>query len=360
MAGLFRFSNAVSDISKFIQTYRELYKNFSSLQQQGKFFDHDDASTFLALSGLASSQGAIGYTAIKRSRRPDRSRDPLYNQHKMYSEMYRMLGWYEPGTKQTNFRMTEYGEYIFESKQNSDEERNLFSLNLLHIASPNAMTEIKGMNVLRPFPMILKLMNRLGGCICRDEIIIGVLACSNDREQGVIENITNKILDIRKIGKKELDRKITELNIENGYTTPATSQNYTRFPIAAMKWIGWAEGCNLKGIYGNKSIAFLRLTEQGKKLAERIEDSIDIRMNDLKNFSQEEQACFVIWSNLHQLEELGYNLSDYSSAKKILKTKAEKIFEMYNIKDNSSLLFFGYQEAPRYLLEIGDKILNEL
>ncbi len=162
MAGLFRFSNAVSDISKFIQTYRSLYQEFSDLPP-GKCFDHDDAGAFLALNGLASSQGAIGQTALQRSRRPDRSRDPLYNQHKAYSEMYRMLGWYEPGTRQTNFRITEFGEYVYESKRDSDEERNLFALNILHIASPNAMTEVKVMNILRPFPLILKVANRLGG-----------------------------------------------------------------------------------------------------------------------------------------------------------------------------------------------------
>ena len=81
MAGVFRFSNAVSDISKFIQTYCTLYEHF---KEADHFFDHKEASEFLATKGLASSLGAVGKEAVKRSRRADTSRDPLYNQHKMY------------------------------------------------------------------------------------------------------------------------------------------------------------------------------------------------------------------------------------------------------------------------------------
>lgn len=359
MAGLFRFSNAVSDISKFIQTYRSLYENFSILPE-GSSFNHDDAGAFLALNGLASSQGAIGQTALERSRRPDRSRDPLYNQHKMYSEIYRMLGWYEPGTMQTNFRMTEFGEYVYSSIKDSNEERNLFALNILHIASPNAMTEVRGQNILRPFPLILRLALRLGGCICRDEIILGVLACNDDRVPNIVDTTAEYILSLRRQGKGALETAINALNKDNGFSTAATSQNYTRFPIAAMKWTGWAEGINMKGIYGNTSMAFLRLTPSGTKIAQELEDAVDIRMEDIKSYSPNIQASFIMWSNLHQLEMLGYDLSDYALAKKQLQANAALIFNKFGISNTKRLLFFGYQEAPRSLLRMGDQILENL
>ena len=111
MAGVFRFSNAVSDIGKFINTYKELYR---SLKNRGAF-SHDDATETLIYKGLVSSSGAIGKEAIKRSRRKDRSRDSLYNQLKSYSEMYRMLGWYNPASNRSQFLISEFGEYIFES-----------------------------------------------------------------------------------------------------------------------------------------------------------------------------------------------------------------------------------------------------
>ena len=78
---MFRFSNAVSDISKFIDTYKSLYVDLKDHND----FTHDDATESLISKGLVSSSGAIGNEAMKRSRREDRSRDPLYNQLKMYS-----------------------------------------------------------------------------------------------------------------------------------------------------------------------------------------------------------------------------------------------------------------------------------
>lgn len=357
MSSLFRFSNAVSDITKFIQTYRCLYAHFGNLPKN-QYFDHDDAAEFLALNGLASSQGAVGEVALQRSRRPDRSRDPLYNQHKMYSEIYRMLGWYEPATRQTCFRMAEFGQYIYESK--GEEERNLFALNTLHIASPNQMTEVKGQNVLRPFPMILKLAQRLDGYICRDEIILGVLACANDRQNDVLDQTAQRIARIRRCGKTALDNEITILNKENGYSTPATSQNYTRFPIAAMKWNGWAEGMSTNTIYKNVSVKFLKLTNEGVLLAKKLENTIDVRFEDIVRYSPREQAAFVAWSNMHQLSKLGYDLGEYSFIKEKLYQISSKIMTAFKINDDSDLLFFGYQESPRSLLKYSDELMESL
>ena len=108
--GVFRFSNAVSDIRKFIETYKVIYGEL----KETKNFTHDDATNTLIQHGLVSSSGAIGDEAINRSRRDDRSRDPLYNQLKMYSEIYRMLGWYHPGTKRTTFKIS-YGKTLCRS-----------------------------------------------------------------------------------------------------------------------------------------------------------------------------------------------------------------------------------------------------
>ena len=41
---------------------------------------------------------------------------------------------------------------------------------------------------------------------------------------------------------------------EQNLGSPATLQNYTRFPIAVMKWADWVNGVNMKGVYGDSSI----------------------------------------------------------------------------------------------------------
>lgn len=358
MAGIFRFPNAVSDIDKFIQTYRSLYNNFFPITLRGEYFNHKEASDFLAKNGLASSSGAIGTEAIRRSRRDDTSRDPLYNQHKMYSEIYRMLGWYEPGTKKTNFKIPEYGSYIAVNEE-EDVVKKLFSLNLLHIVSPNPLTSVRGRNILRPFPLILKMLDSLDGYLSRDEMIISVLACQNDRNPSYIDEQTNLIKQLRQQSYEEIQKKMKKLMSDAHIKSNDVLPNYTRFPIAAMKWTGWAEGINSDSFYNNKNLKYLRQTPAGKEITRFVSDATDIRYEDISSYSEIEQAAFVVWSNIHQLEKATFNTEEYSDKIDYLQLTASEIFKKYKINNNTDLLFFGYQEAPRSILKKGDELIGE-
>ena len=357
MAGVFRFSNAVSDISKFIQTYRSIYQHFYPLTKEGHYFGHKEAYEFLATNGLASSLGAIGQEAIRRSEREDTSRDPLYNQHKMYSEIYRMLGWYEPGSKKTNFNIPEYGEYIAEVEDET--VAKLFALNALHIVSPNPLTNVKGGNILRPFPMILKMMAALDGYLYRDEMILTVLACPNDRDEAYVETAAAWIKRLRSEGIDSLQREIERLKAAVGISSNDALPNYTRFPIAAMKWTGWAEGVSCRKYYNGRSLTYLALTEKGKETLERINNAIDIRFEDLLHYTREEQAAFSIWSNLYQLRKVGFDTSGYAEVITLLEDIAQDIFADFKIHSYPEMLYFGYQEAPREILNIGNRIIGE-
>lgn len=359
MPGVFRFPNAASDIGKFIKSYQSIYNHFIDYTKQGFYFDHHQASEFLALNGLASSLGAIGNEAVKRSRRADNSRDPLYNQHKMYSELYRMLGWYEPGSKRTNFLLPEYGGYIAEN--NDETVRKLFSLNFLHITSPNPLTTIRGGNVLRPVPLILKMLGSLGGYLSRDEMILSVLACPNDHDNNsnYLKDQVNRINNLRSNNITGLNNEISNLMGTNNIRSKDVLPNYTRFPIAALKWTGWAESINNRSFYNGKNLRYLRLTSKGKQVLDCINQSIDIRYNDLLGYTDEEKAAFVAWSNLHQLGCLGFDTNCYSNSIHNLLTIADRIFSHFNITLSTKLLFFGYQEAPRDILKLGDQFLKE-
>lgn len=357
MAGVFRFSNAVSDMTKIIQTYCSIYEHFYPTTSQGIYFGHREAYQFLASTGLASSLGAIGEEAIRRSEREDTSRDPLYNQHKMYSEIYRMLGWYEPGSMQTNFNLPEYGDYIAHS--DSDTVAKLFAMNVLHIVSPNPLTNVRGGNILRPFPLILKLMGKLDGIISRDELILTVLACPNDRKENYIEDAAKRIRAIRSKGTTELRKEIVKLKAAVRVSSDDVLPNYTRFPIAALKWTNWVEGKKIKGIYPDKSVKFLEITKDGRNALDRVNAALDIRYEDLEHYSSEEKAAFVVWSNLFQLGKVGFNISEYSDVIDLLEQKAKAIFNDFHVKDYNELLFFGYQEAPRDILRIGNELIGE-
>ncbi len=357
MAGVFRFSNAVSDIDRFISTYKQLYKHFIDKTNNGEYFNHVEAASFLALEGLASSLGAIGAEALSRSTRADKSRDPLYNQHKSYSEIFRMLGWYEAGSMQTNFKLSEYGEYIAET-DDPKILKKLLSLNFLHIASPNPSTTVRGGNVLRPFSTTLKLMSLLDGRINRDEMIIGVLACEDDTDSNVLQRTARQIRAMREEGFDAVKRGISDIMYENDMQSDATLGNYTRFPISALKWAGWAESENNRSVYG-RSVKFLRLTDMGEELADRLMQMPDIRLKDILKYSEKEQASFVVLSNLQKLAKIGFELGSYTDCIPLLIENCKRILSDYNITDDE-YLFFGYQEATKDLLRKGDQILEKM
>ena len=353
MAGVFRFSNAVSDIRKFIDTYKVIYEKLKDKVD----FTHDDATEALIDNGLVSSSGAIGQEAVNRSRRADRSRDPLYNQLKMYSEIYRMLGWYKPGSSRTNFVIPDYGEYIYDA--DGEILRSHYELNVLHIVSPNPLVQIRGGNILRPFPLILKLLERLDGIILRDEIILTVLACGNDREENYIDEAEKFVRTLRG-DKKRLDNAMNALVKSSGISR-TTLGNYTRFILASLKWLGYANPKRISGIYGKRAINVYEQTERAKQKVKDLEDSIDIRYSDLENFSDDENTAFAVYILYYHLNQIGYDITDQETQELIAKVSdhSQPIIEQYGISDESNILYFPYQETPLAILQNAKKYFNQ-
>jgi len=350
MAGVFRFSNAVSDIRKFIETYKMIYNQLHETSD----FTHDQVAKALVNSGMASSSGAIGKEALIRSTRKDRSRDPLYNQVKMYSEIYRMLGWYVPGSQRTNFNIPEYGEYIFDATGSL--LKNHFELNVLHIVSPNPLVEIRSRNILRPFPLILKILDKVDGLIHRDEIILTVLACSNDRVNTYVEEATERILSIRG-NFSRLEDEYEKLMAENNINSKDVLRNYTRFVMATLKWLNYAQPKRFRGIYGSRSVMMYKQTEDGIIKAKEVNDCVDIRNADLDHYTLEERAAFTLYSIFYHLDILGYDMSSYDVQRKTVKSISKNILRDTSISAGRNFLYFGYQESSKEEKEYAESLI---
>src|SRR5437667_12624448 len=89
---MIRFANPGSDIDGFTRIFQALVDALEARQP----FSLDDMSAALVDKGMATSSGFMGPEALERSTRENRSLDPLYNQSKMYSELFRLLGWIHP------------------------------------------------------------------------------------------------------------------------------------------------------------------------------------------------------------------------------------------------------------------------
>src|SRR5688572_25968810 len=109
LGAMIRLANPGSDISGFTRVFQALVDALEARQP----FSLDDVSAALVERGLATSSGFMGPEALTRSTREDRSRDPLYNQSKMYSELFRLLGWIHPiEESRLTFRFTWLGLHV--------------------------------------------------------------------------------------------------------------------------------------------------------------------------------------------------------------------------------------------------------
>ena len=326
---MLRFPNPGSDITSFIRIYVELYDSLSTREN----FGLDDITKVLIQRNLATSSGFTGDEALERSTRVDRSRDPLYNQSKMYSELYRILGWLHPlSNSALNFKFTFLGAHVAGAAQNAHE---IFKQSILGIVYPNSVLSVSGSHVLRPFVTILRTMAILDGKLNRDEMIVGPLCLENDRDAASFIKMTDRLRNIRGNSTK-LSKALAELEEQRGITI-TTMGNYTRFPLAVMKWTGWVINDRVS-VYGRSS-PFLLLSKEGYKTLELVDQLKDVRFDDLSNNNEIDDSIMRI-GFYQMLERAGF---DISPVKDQLKSDNLNVSKHFGYKD-PQLLFSPFQE----------------
>lgn len=338
-----RFPNPGSNIRSLLTIYHEIYE----LLKDQEYFTLDDFTSALIKKNLATSCGYTGEEALKRSTRDDRTRDPLYNQSKMYSELYKILGWIHPiKESRLQFTFTYLGAHVVEARKDPWE---LLRQSIIGIAYPTPNIEVKSKQKIRPFTTIIRSMNELGGFMCRDEMIIGPLSLENDRDANEFSGMIDGIKSVRgSLSKlfKEVKKLSVSLKIDQN-----TMWNYTRFPLGALKWTGWAKDVRLKGVY-EKSSVFYQLTEYGKEIANEIQTSCDIRGEDLTSLDEKTRKSLILVSFFEILEKSGF---DVSEAFKEYRTEFDYIKKLYG--DPAKIMFSPFQELePDYVQSLFPKV----
>src|SRR5699024_11110978 len=98
-----RFANPGSDMEHMVEIFKKIYAQLSDFSS----FNLDNMSDVMTSANMASSKGYVGEEALKRSYAiKDTSRNPLYNQAKMYAEVYRMFGWMNSVDSALEFKFT--------------------------------------------------------------------------------------------------------------------------------------------------------------------------------------------------------------------------------------------------------------
>ena len=153
-------------MANFVSVYKAAFKRY-----RGQVVKLDDMVQATVEANLATSSGYMGKEAIARSTRKDRSRDPLYNQLKMYAELFRSLGWLRSTESSAlNYTFTLLGEQVVAADRHW---RSLLGETVLGIVYPSHVIELHGDYDIRPFATILSTMLACNDGLSRDEMIIG-------------------------------------------------------------------------------------------------------------------------------------------------------------------------------------------
>jgi len=321
-------------------------------------FDHHDLKKIMAEGGQVSSRGAVGVEALKRSAEEDLTLDPIYNQLKMYSEIYRMLGWLRPTHMKSKFKHTLVGQMVSEGDHLDEISRGLLSESLLGITFPNPNVEQTRIRNHRPFPWILRLMVALDGKLTKWEMILGVMDVEDDLEPHAFDNAVERIRRVR--GSQEaLIRTVKEVCQRNG-VQETTAGNYTRFPVGVMTMpqLGWGNSLQVAGLYERKTKSLV-LTDVGADLAGRVEGLVDVRESHLEPFSPDERANFANVAWYAMLERAGFEAlsrGDFPRLRDSAWRGAKRVLETLGIGDPCSILYSPCQQAPDEILELADSI----
>lgn len=332
---MLRFPNPGSTIQNFVRVYGAAFERLN-----GRIVDVDDIKEAVVAANLATSSGYMGEEAVARSTRKDRSRDPLYNQLKMYAELFRTLGWLH-STSQTalNFTFTLLGEQVVAAGRDF---WPLLDECVLGIVYPTPVLAIKGDYELRPFAFILRLMAISGGHLSRDEMIIGPLSARSDRGQHRLGSVAAHIGAARASAAAMEDAVAAVAAARN--TQVNTLQNYTRWPIALLRDSGWMEAGQGKFRDG-RTYRTWQLTDKGRALAQRVGAAVDLRVDDLMALSAEARSAVSVVAHFKMLERAGFEISPLAERIAQAEATAAPVFERLGTNGND-LLFSPFQSLP--------------
>ena len=331
---MLRFPNPGSTLSNFVAVYVAAFNRF-----QGQVVDLDDIVQATIDADLATSSGHMGEQAIARSTRKDRSRDPLYNQLKMYAELFRSLGWLSSTEKSAlNYTFTLLGEQVVAAGRHW---HALLEETVLGIAYPSHVLDLRGEHHIRPFATILKTMLACNDGLSRDEMIVAPLSSFTDRSPDTLALLAKKVNALRDT-PQQIKSALEEIKEERGIQIN-TLRNYTRWPLAVLRDLGWTVKDKEPYRSSKKMFEIHRLTPQGKARAISLLDTVDLRVDQIESLNIDQKRALSRKAHFSMMERSGFDLT---SVQRSLNTDQELIhgaLKALNVPTDKPILFSPFQ-----------------
>jgi len=288
-------------------------------------FGLDDISSAMIARNNVTSQGAIGEEALRRSTRADRSRDPIYNQSKMYAELFRTLGWIQslPNAR-LRYAFSLLGIHMATARNRAPLMREC----LLGIAYPNEVLGVLSEQTVRVVGGILLAMDALGS-ISRDEMMAGPMSIADDTNIKEFEAMIQRLAQCRK-KPGTLDKWLNDIATRRKITRHPTMENYTRIPIGMFAWSGWC----------TKSRGVLVITDDGKAMAARLREAPDMRLSHFNALNDDTKPAFIRWTFYTMLERAGFNIEP---VRDVINSSAT-ILDRHGLPHDGDVFFSPFQQ----------------
>lgn len=350
-----RIPNPVSNLDSIFTTFEALHSAYKGRSE----FSLEESVTVGVDEHLMASKGHVGKMARSRSYNEDSSRDAMYNQFKMYAEVFRLLGWISSSSssKRTSYRITYLGHLVAEAV----EPVLLLEQCLLAMSFPNDANNVKFTNRVFPFCDLLLTMNALEGKGTRDEFIIGPMALSESHNEAEFGSMLDKLKRIRNRPNakarsaalaKELDKLVGEITPNKN-----TVRNYTRIPLSALK-VCWARELESQSVYaGNTTL--LELSQHGRETAEWLLASKPFapRCDEVTCLPLNQARAISIFGLIHLLKRAKFETGPLEKLAEPYKTHLSAIPGYTN---GTEILFCAYQQlSPEKLTEILGKLIPD-
>ncbi len=215
----------------------------------------------------------------------------------------------------------------------------LFEECVLGIVYPTPILTVRGDFDLRPFALILRVMAACDGLLSRDEMIVGPLSAASDRGQDKLDKVISTIKASRASAAKTAER-VAAVSCARKIQVN-TLRNYTRWPIAVLRDLGWATRGSAKFGNGRKYGTFL-LTDKGQVLAERVKVAVDLRVNDANKLAPEERAALAVVAHFRMLERSGFDITPLEDRIAEAEAIVAPVFNRLGT-DGRNLLFSPFQ-----------------
>lgn len=347
---MIRFPNPSSDLNNFVRVFKLSYE---LLKDNYTYFNCDDLAYAAVSNNYATSRGFSGEQAIEQSKDESKALEPLYNQFKMYSELYRSFGWIKSSpTKKTDFSFTLLGDYI----AIADDPFPLFKECAIGMNYPNEVINNESQNI-RPFLCMLKAIDELDGILTKIELIIGPMSIDDTNPDDYRDKI-NMIKSLRETKNYENVKDYYKNFAKSLSKSTNTLDNYTRIPISILETFGWVKKdseIEKYNVYNKiKNGYYLKITDEGRNILNKLDNCIDIRttctteLSNIKSFNDfikpEDKDSIIRASFFKLLESGGFDINPIkeiiSNDLSILNKYGNILFSPYqtinsNIVDNA-------------------------